>query len=46
MGTYIVAAILIIIVGSIIYKMYKNKKSGGSSGGCGCSGGCSGCNCH
>ena len=47
-GTFAVLAVLIIIVGLIIYKMIKDKKSGKSS--CSCGGSCSGCGmagrCH
>lgn len=38
LGTIIVSAILIMIVGLIIYKQIKNKKEGKSSCSCGCSG--------
>lgn len=44
MGTGIVASVLALIVGAIVYRLYKNKKSGGTGCGCGCSG-CSG-HCH
>ena len=37
-GTIIVASILIILVGLIIFRQIKNKKEGKSSCGCGCSG--------
>lgn len=42
MGTIVVGAILVIVVGLIIRKMYKDKKNGkGSCGGnCGKCGGC------
>ena len=47
-GTLAVSAILVIIVGLIVYKMIKDKKSGKSS--CSCGGSCSGCgmagSCH
>ena len=47
-GTFAVLALLIIIVGLIVYKMIKDKKSGKSS--CSCGGSCSGCgmagSCH
>ena len=47
-GTFAVSAVLVIIVGLIIYKMIKDKKSGNSS--CSCGGSCSGCgmagSCH
>lgn len=47
-GTFAVSAVLVIIVGLIIYKMIKDKKSGKSS--CSCGGSCSGCgmagSCH
>ena len=47
-GTLAVSAVLVIIVGLIIYKMIKDKKSGKSS--CSCGGSCSGCgmagSCH
>ena len=47
-GTFGVLAVLVIIVGLIIYKMIKDKKSGKSS--CSCGGSCSGCgmagSCH
>ena len=47
-GTLAVLAVLVIIVGLIIYKMIKDKKSGKSS--CSCGGSCSGCgmagSCH
>lgn len=47
-GTFAVLAVLIIIVGLIVYKMIKDKKSGKSS--CSCGGRCSGCgmagSCH
>ncbi len=47
-GTFAVLAVLIIIVGLIVYKMIKDKKSGKSS--CSCGGSCSGCgmagSCH
>ncbi len=36
-GTIIVIAVLVLIVGLIIRGMIKNKKSGKSSCGCGCS---------
>lgn len=35
-GTIIVFAILVIIVGAIIYKIYRDKKQGKSSCGCNC----------
>ncbi len=38
MGTIIVALILAVLVGLIIYKQIKNKKEGKSSCSCGCSG--------
>lgn len=43
MGTYIVGAILVIMVVAIIRKLYKDKKNGK-----GCGGNCAGCksNCH
>lgn len=37
MGTFIVATILIAIVGVVIYSMVKDKKNGKSGCGCGCS---------
>lgn len=47
-GTFAVSAVLVIIVGLIIYTMIKDKKSGKSS--CSCGGSCSGCgmagSCH
>jgi len=47
-GTLAVLTVLVIIVGLIIYKMIKDKKSGKSS--CSCGGSCSGCgmagSCH
>ena len=47
-GTLAVSAVLVIIVGLIIYKMIKDKKSGKTS--CSCGGSCSGCgmagSCH
>ena len=47
-GTFAVSTVLVIIVGLIIYKMIKDKKSGKSS--CSCGGSCSGCgmagSCH
>jgi len=47
-GTFAVSAVLVIIVGLIIYKMIIDKKSGKSS--CSCGGSCSGCgmagSCH
>ena len=47
-GTFAVLAVLIIIVGLIVYKMIKDKKSGKSS--CSCGGSCSCCgmagSCH
>ena len=47
-GTLVVLAVLVIIVGLIIYKMIKDKRSGKSS--CSCGGSCSGCgmagSCH
>lgn len=43
MGTAVVLAILVAVVGGIIYKMRKDKKSGKSSCGCDC-GDCS-CGC-
>ena len=47
-GTLAVLGVLVIIVGLIIYKMIKDKKSGKSS--CSCGGSCSGCgmagSCH
>ena len=47
-GTLAVLAVLVIIVGLIIYKMIKDKRSGKSS--CSCGGSCSGCgmagSCH
>lgn len=46
MATYVVSLILAVVVAAIIYKMYKDHKSG--KGGCGC--GCSDCpskgRCH
>ena len=47
-GTIVVSALLVLIVGLIVYKMIKDKKSGKSS--CSCGGSCSGCgmsgSCH
>ena len=44
MGTAIVLLVLCIIVGAVIYKMVKDKRSGESS----CGGNCAGCGmaCH
>ena len=42
-GTLIVGSVLAVIVGAIIWKMYKDRKNGkgGCGGNCGsCSGGC------
>ena len=36
MGTFIVGAILLVIVGAVIYFMVRSKKQGKSSCGCGC----------
>lgn len=36
LGTIIVLVVLAIIVGAIIYKMYRDKKKGKSSCGCNC----------
>ena len=41
MGTFIVGAILVIVVGLIIRKIIKDKKKGS-----GCDGNCSNCGCH
>lgn len=41
MGTVIVLIVLAAAVGGVIYKMYRNKKEGKSS--CGCGGDCSSC---
>lgn len=46
MGTFVVATILVVAVGAVIYHMVKNKKSGKSSCGCGCSGCASREICH
>lgn len=44
MGTVLVCAVLVLIVGAIAYKMVKDKKSGKSPR---CSGDCSKCHgCH
>lgn len=49
MGTIVVLAILIVIVGAIAAKMIRDKKNGVHSCGCGCDG-CGACgaagNCH
>lgn len=37
-GTILVSAILLVIVGLIIYRLIKNKKEGKGSCSCGCSG--------
>ena len=42
MGTIIVGYVLAVIVGAIIVKMVRDKKSGKSACGCGC-GGCTAC---
>ena len=44
MGTTIVLLVLCVIVGAVIYKMVKDKRSGKSS----CGGNCAGCGmaCH
>lgn len=40
-GNIIFGAIALILIGSAIYNIYKNKKSGKSA--CSCGGGCSSC---
>lgn len=42
MGTFVVGAILVIIVGLIIRKLVKDKKNGNSH----CDGNCGNCGCH
>ncbi|MGN0447631.1 MAG: FeoB-associated Cys-rich membrane protein [Acutalibacteraceae bacterium] len=37
-GTIAVLAVIVLIIGAIIFKMRKDKKEGKSSCGCGCSG--------
>lgn len=49
-GTLVVLAVLVAIVGAIIRRLYRNRKNGGCSCGGGCAG-CSGCaasstSCH
>ena len=45
MATWIVSGVLLLIVGAIVVKMIKDKKSGKS--GCSCGGDCSCCKgCH
>lgn len=46
MGNIIVGAVLVAVVCAIIFRLVKNKKTGKSSCGCGCSGCGSACNCH
>ncbi len=43
MGDIIVITVLLAVVGSILYKMIKDKKSGKSACGCDCSKCCKGC---
>ena len=38
LGTLLIGAVLLLIVGLIVWRLRKNKKSGKSSCGCGCSG--------
>ena len=40
MGAFIVGAIIVAIVGTAIFSIYRSKKKGGC---CGCEGGCGGC---
>lgn len=44
LGTIVISLILIAIVSLIIVKMIRDKKSGKSTGGCGC--GCENCAMH
>lgn len=37
LGTIVVCAVLVLILGAVAYKMIKDKKQGRSSCGCGCS---------
>lgn len=45
LATWIVAAVLVLVLGAIVVRLVRNRKAGKSS--CGCSG-CSGCGgaCH
>ncbi len=45
-GTILVASILVIIVGLIIFRQVKNKKEGKTSCGCSCSGCAMSETCH
>ena len=45
LGNIVFGAIVLILIGSASYKIYKNKKSGGSSCGCGDGGGSCGKSC-
>lgn len=48
-GTIIVAAVLSVIIGAIVFSIIRNKKKGKNSCSCGCTG-CAGCamkdSCH
>lgn len=48
LGTILIAAVMVLIVGAIIASLIKKSKRGGKSGGCSC--GCAGCSlsgaCH
>lgn len=45
-GTILVGLVILLVVSLILRSMYRERKAG--KGGCGCSGGCSGCGmaCH
>ena len=46
LGTIITAAVLVVIVALVIWKMVKDKKQGKSSCGCNCGSCPSACACH
>ena len=45
-GAIFICAVLLLIVGTIVYSMIRNKKKGRSSCGGSCSGCSMGCSCH
>lgn len=46
MATVIISAVLIIVVGTVVVSMVRNKKKGKSSCGCGCAGCAMNGSCH
>ena len=46
MGTWIIAILLAGVLGLVIYRLWKNKKAGKTTCGCGCGGCANAPHCH